>query len=325
MNSESIGKRVIVKEKSSACRELYLQLIPETQQLSTPPPELRDSVVMGDYQAEVRKGVGVHVYSTQECIEAIAHYRAAQGHSPNTAKLDAWMLRAIGVPPQEATLMDLERVVMRNKNKGSRSTYCARLRSCFVALRKLGLIDNTADEGLPNLKAPQNLPRPLTDDQVDRLHAGLKGTHLDIFRLAILTGARSMEVWAMTGEDLTNGIHGPELLLHGKGGKEESIPAHPRVVEIIDSYNTLGRIFTRWGTPLALSHAMGTAMRRVLDPEYVEFHQCRHTFGTKLMTASGNDLLLVSKVMRHSSMGTTMGYVRLNDERPRFAVNSLAG
>jgi integrase len=271
------------------------------------------------------KGVGVQIVSTEDCIEAIAHYRAAQGHSPNTARLDAWILRAIGVPPQQATLMDLERVVMRNKNKGSRSTYCARLRSCFVALRKLGLIDNTADEGLPQLRAPQTLPRPLTDDQVTRLLANLKGPHLDIFRLGILAGTRSMEVCAMKGSDLSEGVHGPELLLHGKGGKEETVPAHPRVVEIIESYETLGRLFTRWGTPLALSHAMGTSMRRALGGEDVHYHQCRHTFGTRLLTASGHDVLLTSRLLRHANLNTTLIYVKVADDRPRFAVNALAG
>ena len=281
---------------------------------------------MGDLHAlDDSSRVGVPVPTIDACIEAIAHYRALHGHSPNTAKLDAWMLRAIGVSPQQATLMDLERVVMRNRNKGSRSTYTARIRSCFTLLRKIGLITNTVDEQLPHLRAPNGTPRPLTDDQVARLLAGLKKPHLDVFRIGLLTGARAMEAWAMTGADLTDGIHGPELLLHGKGGKEESVPAHPRVVEIIESYQTLGRIFTRWGTPLALSHAMGTHMRRVLAPDYVEFHQARHTFGTKLMTASGNDLLLVSKMMRHASMETTMGYVRLVDDRPRLAINQLAG
>lgn len=281
---------------------------------------------MGDLHAlDDSSWVGVPVPTIDACVEAIAHYRAAQGHSPNTAKLDAWMLRAIGVPPQEATLMDLERVVMRNKNKGSRSTYCARLRSCFVALRKLGLIDNTADEGLPHLRAAQTLPRPLTDDQVTRLLANLKGPHLDIFRLGILAGTRSMEVCAMKGSDLSEGLHGPELLLHGKGGKEETVPAHPRVVEIVESYETMGRLFTRWGTPLALSHAMGTAMRRALDGEDVHYHQCRHTFGTRLLTASGHDVLLTSKLLRHASLNTTMIYVKVADERPRFAVNALAG
>ena len=75
---------------------------------------------MGDLHALDDSRVGVPVPNIDACVEAIAHYRALHGHSPNTAKLDAWMLRAIGVSPQQATLMDLERVVMRNRKQASR-------------------------------------------------------------------------------------------------------------------------------------------------------------------------------------------------------------
>ena len=280
---------------------------------------------MGDLHHTDARVNGDQMPSTAVCIEAVAHYRAVNGHSQATTNLDTWILTAIGVSPQRATLLDLERVIMHTKNKGSRATYAKRIRSCFTVLRKVGLITNTADEDLPHLRAPATRPRPLTDDQVARLLERLEGTHLDIFRIGILAGTRSMEVFAMAGADLSDGLHGPELLLHGKGGKEETVPAHPAVVEIIESYQTLGRIFTRWCSPRGLSQAMGTAMRHALDDQSIEYHQCRHTFGTRVMTASGNDLLLTSTLLRHSSLASTQIYVKLVDDRPRMAINQLAG
>lgn len=258
-----------------------------------------------------------------EAIAIVAHARDVAGHSPQTARLDAWVLRAIGVPPQDATVLDLERVVLRSRNKGTRATYASRIRSTFELLNRVGAIDNQAHEQLPRLPMPKTQPRPLSDSQVDALMAGMRQPYRDAVRIALLTGARAMEVWALEGRDLVDGPGGPEILLHGKGGKDISIPAHPAVVEVVESYRTLGRIFP-WSTPCVLSRMVGKEMRRVLGT-HVEFHQCRHTFGTRVMKASGHDLLLTSKLMRHSSLETTKVYVAVADERPRQAIDLLAG
>lgn len=256
------------------------------------------------------------------CVEAITIWRRRHGHSEQTIALDTWVLNALGKPPQECVLLDLERVVMRSRSKSTRSTYTSRLRSCFDALRKMGVITTEVDRDLPTQRAPKLKPRPLTDRQVDLCLTRLEPPFLHVVQVALLTGARAMEVWALAGADLSDGLHGPELLLHGKGGKEESIPAHPTVVDIIEGYGTLGRIWPGFRTPQHLSTTVGQAMRAVTG-DVIEFHQCRHTFGTRLMIASGNDLLLVSQLMRHSQVATTQGYVALADDRPRMAVDRL--
>lgn len=265
-----------------------------------------------------------NVATIEECVAAIAHWRDMNGHSPGTARLDGWILGAIGVSPDLATLMDLERVVLRSRNRGSRSTYAARIHSCFNALRRMGVITTTVDYGLARPKPPKSLPRPLTDAQVDRLLSTMTGDYLAIVKIALLTGARSMEINAMRGDDLTIGLHGPELLLHGKGGKDERVPAHPTVVQVIDSYDTDDRVWPRWNSPIRVSQEVGKRMRATLG-ELVEFHQLRHTFGTRLMTASGGNLLLVSSLMRHNSLQTTLTYVKLVDDLPRLAIDQLAG
>jgi integrase len=269
--------------------------------------------------------LGAKVASTQECVDALAHWRRVRGHSEGTIYLDTWILTAIGVPPQLATIEDLERLVTRNRNKGSRATYASRIHSIFTALRKMRIITTTVDEDLPRLKAPENIPRPLSDDQVDRLLTTMTGPALDAVRIGLLAGTRAMEVCAMRGDDLSWGQHGPELLLHGKGGKDVAIPAHPTVVKIVESHGTLGKLFPQWSTPCIVSRMVGNQMRAALGGDRVTFHQCRHTFGTRLLAASDHDLLLVSKVMRHASIATTLGYVKLADERPRLAIDRLAG
>lgn len=261
--------------------------------------------------------------TVDDAIEAITRYRRLHGHSEATIKLDSYVIRALGVAPQDATLADLEAVVTRTRQKSTRAMYASRLRSVYKALREMGLISTMVDEQLPRLRHPAGQPRPLTDAQVDALLTGMAEPHLSVVRVALLTGARSMECWAMTGADLTDGRHGPELLLHGKGGKEESVPAHPIVVAFIESRRTLGRLWPDYLSPQRLSQQVGGEMRRVLG-EVVEFHQCRHTFGTRVYQATG-DIFLTSRLLRHSSVNTTQVYAKIADERPREAVALLAG
>jgi integrase len=258
--------------------------------------------------------------STAEAIEIVRRAREIAGHSPQTAKLDAWMLKAIGKPPGEATLADLEAVVLRNKDRGSRSTYAARLRSVYEILNKAGAIDNKAHLGLPRLPAPKRSPRPFSDAQVDRLMAELEQPYKDVVRFALVTGARSMEVWAVEGQHLIEGAEGALLILNGKGGTICKVPAHPVAVEIMNSRMTLGRIFD-FADPAQLSRTLSIAIRDVLGPGH-NFHQCRHTFGTRVYRNT-KDILLTSQLMRHSTLQSTLIYAQVCDDAPRAAVLAL--
>jgi len=263
--------------------------------------------------------------SIQECIDALTHFRLVRGHSARTIALDTWILGALPCVPQEVTLADLETIVMRNRNASSRSTYASRLHSIFAALRQMQLIDTTVDAMLARLKAPAGQPRPLSDEQVDALLTELPTHMADVVRCGILAGTRAMEVWAMRGDDLSHGHRGAELLLHGKGGRDVAIPCHPRLVQMINDYETLGRLWTRWSSPAVLSSAMSKKMGEILKDESVTYHQCRHTFGTRVMRASDNDVLLASSLLRHESLKSSMVYIKLADDRPRMAIDRLAG
>jgi len=269
--------------------------------------------------------IGALVTSTQECVEALAHWRRMRQQSERTIAIDTWILSAIPCPPQLATVAQLEAIVTRNRNASSRSTYASRLHSIYATLRQLGLVTTTVDTQIPRLKAPAGRPRPLSEDQVRALMVGLPIHMADIVRFGLLAGTRAMEVHALQGSDLTYGHRGPELMLHGKGGKSASIPCHPRLVQLIEDYGTLGHLFTRWSTPNTLSTTVSRKMREVLNDPTVNYHACRHTFGTRVMAAADNDVLLASSLLRHDSLKSSMIYIKLADERPRMAIDRLAG
>lgn len=261
------------------------------------------------------------VLTTAEAIQIAAHAREVAGGSKETSKLDAFVLRAIGVPPQEATLAHLEAVVLRSQDRGTRATYAKRLRSVFELLNKLGAIDNDVYLQLPKLRHPKYLPRPFADEQVDRLMAELPEPHRSAVQFALLTGARAMEVYAFEGQHLVGGANGYEVLLHGKGGTRLTVPAHPKVVDLVNAANTLGRIFP-YKDAQRVSMDASIAIRKVLGPGHT-FHMCRHTFGTRVYKASGNSLLLTQQLLRHQDVSSTLGYVLVSENAPRAAVELL--
>jgi len=51
-------------------------------------------------------------------------------------------------------------------------------------------------------------------------------------------------------------------------------------------------------------------------------HSARHWYGTELMRATG-DLRVVSELMRHSNIQSTVGYTHVADDRRRHAIGKL--
>ncbi|MFR9758230.1 tyrosine-type recombinase/integrase [Streptomyces sp. TR06-5] len=69
-------------------------------------------------------------------------------------------------------------------------------------------------------------------------------------------------------------------------------------------------------TVARLASGLGIRMR---------YHQLRHRFGTAVYRASGRDLLLTQRLMRHASPATTAGYAAVADEEVHVVVCALPG
>ena len=106
----------------------------------------------------------------------------------------------------------------------------------------------------------------------------------------------------------------------GKGGTDLALPAHPIIVEMIKSYNTLGRL---WPTlrPHTLSTAACAELRRIGVNK--KLHSGRHYFATTAYAVSNGDILAVSKLMRHASPATTAIYAELASPVAKKVINSL--
>ena len=244
----------------------------------------------------------------------------AQGFGDNLFKNDWNLILRTGVHPQQATVEDLQRAILRAKSQATRANYASRLKSVYKALRKMGLIDNRPDEDLPDIKKKRGVPHPLTRGEAQLLMTEAKMPMRHWFILGCCAGLRAMEVSKLRGIDLEETNDGYILRVYGKGGTDLAIPVAPVVADLVKSYNTKDRLFKV--TANKLSSRASKEMKRLGIPKKT-FHSCRHYFATTMLEKSGGDLLAVRDLMRHSSVETTQVYTQLATGRTRSLVNLI--
>ena len=153
-------------------------------------------------------------------------YRTS-GFAENLFSNDWALLTRLGVHPQEVTLIDLERVILRAKTQSTRANYASRLKSIFKALNKMRLIDADPTADLPPIKRTRGVPKPITRAEFDRLLEGSCEPFRSWFILGGMAGLRAMEVANIRGADLEEGNDGAMLRVLGKGGTDLLIPVAP--------------------------------------------------------------------------------------------------
>jgi integrase len=280
-----------------------------------------------------------------EVGNALAKRYSLQGWSVSIYQRDWALLRkTCGIKhPSEITFEDLEEECFQQKEAGytitTRDSHIARVRSIYNSLRILKIIpeDYEPEKHLPKLRLPKYTPRPITDEQALHLMTNADEPYREWFMLACLQGLRAMEVatirgdWLEKGPLLPDGLQIWSLRVFGKGNTELVIPAHPLIVELIQSKNTSGPLYGI--QPHYLSKKVNAEMRRLgvetrnkndrKNTSRISYHSCRHYFATTVYAASGKDLILTSQVMRHANPATTMRYADLASGDKAKVVNSL--
>lgn len=201
---------------------------------------------------------------------------------------------------------------------------CCALTSFFRFLVKYKYrSDNPAAE-IDRPKIPQRIPKPIKnikavldamdrEDQIANQYApGSKrrvGETRDMAVFLFKTGLRIHEAVKFDAP-----VPCPEeWIVIGKGNKEELIQLDDQAREIWD------RLGGKW--PIG---ARGTQRRfeKIRHIERVTPHMWRHTLATVLVE-EGVEIGRVSKVMRHSSPTTTMGYAAFSKKQNREALAVL--
>lgn len=154
----------------------------------------------------------------------------------------------------------------------------------------------------------------------DRRTAGGRRDYAMLMLLARL-GLRCSEIVAMRLEDVD--WRAGEVVIHGKGRRDERLPLPAEVGDAVVGYLRLGRprtecraVFLRTLAPLvglgraSVTHAVYVACDRAGVPR-ASAHRLRHTLATDLLRA-GSSLGEIGQVLRHRSISTTALYAKVD-------------
>ena len=214
------------------------------------------------------------------------------------------------------------------------------IRSLYAWMLSEGITDKDAAAALQTPKLSYNLPKIMSNDDVERLLTTCDDTNEGIRDLAILefmyaTGARISEVSSLNLTDIDFSM--AQVLLFGKGSKDRLVPIYPKALNAIKDYLQLVRpaLLSESGTSED-SNAMflsirgnrmtSDALRTMFNQRVVIAgldssltpHSMRHTFATQLLNG-GADLRSVQELLGHTSLSTTQIYTHLSVDRLKQA------
>ncbi|MFE5600696.1 tyrosine-type recombinase/integrase [Streptomyces coelicoflavus] len=252
--------------------------------------------------------------------EFIAAQRA-DGYSRNTIGARVRCIRAIA---QAASVrvedLTVDHVVSyfgaRSLKPWSRRTYLNHLQ----AFGKWLGADLVA--GIRKPPAPRSTPNPLPEEELVQLTGHTEGRQRAWVLLGAFCGLRAHETAKLRREDISVLQEGEVVLrVQGKGGRTDIVPVPPVVVRELDLGND-GRLWDGVSPQRVSRTVAGIAAKHGIRMRY---HQLRHRFGTAVYRASGRDLLLTQRLMRHASPATTAGYAAVADEQIHSVACALPG
>lgn len=274
--------------------------------------------------------------SLSDVLDAWARHGIAAGHSDRTIgsrRYTVLRLATAGIDPLTADREDLTRWLAELTDRtggpakrSSRATYRAQLRAFYSWLQDVGRRDDDPSARLPRPRVSQGQPRPLSQEDVERVLAACSDPRARQTKaymiLAAYAGLRVHEIAKFRGED----IEGHDLRVIGKGGHEATVPLHPRVQALADRMRADGWWFPS-DAPSGHVHrcSVSSAISRAMHRAGVAGtpHAARHFYGTQVLRASGGDLRTAQRALRHQSITSTAIYTQVADDTLRHAIEGI--
>jgi integrase/recombinase XerD len=240
-----------------------------------------------------------------------------------------------GPRPRDLRASDVSKFVtlwIRMRPPGRARLLVTSLRSFFRFLLQHGEIALDLAAAVPSVAGWRlaGLPKYLSADQVDRLLASCdRGTTEGRRNYAILIllarlGVRAREVARLELGDID--WRTGELIVRGKGSREDRLPLMPEVGEALADYLRRGRpecatrrVFVRLRAPICAIGEQGTITTIVcralhsagLDPPVKGAHTLRHSLATRML-GGGASMAEIAEVLRHRSPQTTEIYAKVD-------------
>lgn len=254
--------------------------------------------------------------STSACRHYLDSTWRAVGLRPLTIKHRLKAFEDVG--GARASTESIVRYLQALPAASTRRARMSDLRCCYRTLILGGLLRVDPTLALPKVRAPRWTPRPLSDEEIE-LFAQLPQDVYEFVILAFYNGLRAGEIAKLEASQLERWPQGWALRICGKGGHEATVPAHRRVVELL--HGRSGRIF-----PGATANSVSKSVHYWFARVGIQggIHRCRHSFATRALEASDNDLLAVRDLLRHASVSTTQIYTQLPGGRLFDVVRLIA-
>lgn len=217
---------------------------------------------------------------------------------------------------------ELVGVLSVRRTAATKATYRAHLRRFFgwAVDGPSPCLDWDPSAGLPRPRVPARLPRPATDEQVTAALRRARPPWRLHCLLAAYAGLRCCEIAALDRADIT----ASDILVHGKGGKQRSIPTDPDVWAAVQDLPP-GPVTRRLdGEPADagwVSRSTGSHLRRYVGVR-TSLHRMRSWYATQILEVCG-DVMVVKELLGHASVATTQVYTLVRPERLAAAVAGL--
>lgn len=231
--------------------------------------------------------------------------------------------RAIAAPtPRAVTTGQLIEILGRDGYSSEhRRGLRASLASFYAWCVNAEMVDVDPTVPLPKVRAPSGAPRPATDD-IWRELMGVDDEQTQLMaRLAGEAGMRRAEVSQVHVDDLVGSFDEPELIVHGKGGKQRVVPISTGLADAIRSHGSDGFVFPGQIDGHMSADAVGRRVSRAMPPGW-SMHKLRHRYATRGFAATGN-LRAVQEALGHASVATTQRYTAVSSRDVR-AVSDAA-
>lgn len=251
--------------------------------------------------------------------------RTRRGHIRRTARI-------LGTPtPESVTTDHLIRTFARREwspdnRRGIRTTLIA----FFDWTTARGLTTHNPAAGLPKVSESRPRPRPATDRIWQSILTAAGPRERLMAQLAGEGGLRRAEVARVHTNDLIEEIDGWTLIVHGKGGRQRTVPVSDSLAAEIakgPGGHTIGRGRSGWLFPGQIDghlapDTVGRLISELMPPGW-SMHKLRHRFATRAFQGTRN-LLAVQQALGHASVATTQRYTAITRDDVRAAVTAAA-
>lgn len=290
------------------------------------------------------------VYDFVSNLLAERHLSANTAASYQADLLDvAKFLEAKAISLEEATsdhlLEYITHIGKANYSAASIARRVAALRQFYLYLYTEGQREDNPATRLVTPKLPRNLPKILSEQQVEDLRTAIETLPLEagektraalILELLYATGMRVSELISIKLNDIklkaesNNTPIAAILKVTGKGNKERLCPLHHQALEALERYLPYRKIWlnTKNQFYLFCSHGasnhltrqyVGQLLKKVasaasIPASQLSPHVLRHAFASHML-AAGADIRAIQELMGHADINSTEIYTHLQPEQ----------